>query len=198
LLEGVVLRRGTVADVPVILRLMDIATEWLVSQGRTGQWGTEKASDRPDRIKSATEFAESGGLWVAVDEDWKEPNSTAPGEQGKGASPAVDPRDVVGAVCVGEAWPHIKPASEPELYIRFLIANRESKRRGVGAILLAKARELARVAGVEVLRVDCYGGDDQKLVSWYESQGFQREETYTVKEWPGQVLVQRLENERAS
>lgn len=178
---------------------MDIAIEWLAAQGRTGQWGTEKVSGVPHRIKQMTEFAESGGLWVAVDEDWKAPGPPAPREDdGEGAAPLVDPGNVVGAVCVGEAWPHVPPASEPELYIRFLIANYQSKRRGVGGILLEKARELARAAGVGVLRVDCYGGDDQKLVRWYESQGFQRQETFVAKGWPGQILVQRLEKERAS
>ena len=186
-----VLRRGTLADVPVLLRVFDIAMEWLAAQGRTGQWGTEKASSRPDRIKTMTEFAESGGLWVAVDTDWKEEPTTQESDGGV-VSPVVSTRDVVGAVCVGEAWAHVKPATEPELYIRFLIANHESKRRGVGGLLMAKVRELARDAGVEVLRVDCYNGDDQKLVGWYESQEFQREEPFVVKGWPGMLLTQRL------
>ena len=178
---------------------MDIATEWLVAQGRTGQWGTEKPSRRPDRIAQLTELAESGGLWVAVDEDWKEADHRPqpPIEVTNDAVSTESTRGVLGAVCVGEAMPYVKPASEPELYIRFLVADRKSKRRGVGATLLAKTRDLAREAGVGLLRVDCYAGDDQGLVRWYESQGFQRVEAFTVKGWPGQVLSQRLEGERS-
>ncbi len=43
--------------------------------------------------------------------------------------------------------------------------------RGLGTLLLAKARELTLAAEVNVLRVDCYAGGDGKLVRWYESQG---------------------------
>ena len=186
-LEGVSLREGTVDDVPVLLRLMDIATEWLVAEGRPGQWGTEKHSGRQDRMEMMTGLARSGGMWLAVDDNRKEAEASA-------ASTDESTRGVIGAICViEEPVPYVKPASEPELYIRFLISDRSSGRRGVGTLLMEKAYELTRAAGVGVLRVDCYAGDDQKLVKWYESQGFQRLESFVVKGWPGQVLAQRVE-----
>jgi GNAT superfamily N-acetyltransferase len=200
MVEGLILRKGGIADVPALLKLMDIATEWLVAQGRPGQWGTEIPSERPDRIAQLTGLAESGGLWVAVDESWKEPDPR-PQLQSEETNGAVSTeeitRGILGGVCVGEAMPYVKPATEPELYIRFLLADRKSKRRGVGAMLLGKARDLARDAGVELLRLDCYAGDDQKLVRWYESQGFQRVEAFTIRGWPGQILTQRLEGEKS-
>jgi len=168
-----------------LIRLMDIATDWLAAQGRTGQWGTERPSGRPDRVTTMGAFAESGGLWVVVDEgDGKAGPPEAQKESGTDG--------VLGAICVGQAMPYVEPASQPELYIRFLITDRSSTRRGLGGVLLDKSRDLARAAGVGMLRVDCYAGDDQKLVRWYESQGFQRAEAFVVQGWPGQVLVQRL------
>jgi hypothetical protein len=42
--------------------------------------------------------------------------------------------------------------------------------------------------------VDCYAGDDRKLVAYYEANGFTSTEAYTVGEhaWPGQVLARRV------
>jgi hypothetical protein len=50
-----------------MLRLMDIATAWLVQRGQTGQWGTSPPSQNPARIAQAKEKAASGGTWLAVD-----------------------------------------------------------------------------------------------------------------------------------
>lgn len=46
--------------------------------------------------------------------------------------------------------------------------------------------------GVSLLRVDCHAGDDGGLVAYYESQGLTGAETFTVGEWPGQVLELRI------
>ena len=64
-------------------------------------------------------------------------------------------------------------------------------------MLLDHARELAREAGVGLLRVDCFAGGDGALVRYYEKQGFTRDVEFAVprvndSDWPGQVLVQRL------
>jgi GNAT superfamily N-acetyltransferase len=64
----------------------------------------------------------------------------------------------------------------------------------VGSALLTHAAEETARAGISLLRVDCYAGDDGKLVRYYEDNGFVRTETYTVGEhqWPGQVLARRV------
>lgn len=48
--------------------------------------------------------------------------------------------------------------------------------------------------GVSLLRLDCYAGDDHKLVAYYQNNGFTATETYTVGDdrWPGQVLARRV------
>ncbi|MFC7550418.1 GNAT family N-acetyltransferase [Plantactinospora sp. GCM10030261] len=168
-----VIRAGTPADVHTVLALQDAATEWLAAQGRTGQWGTRPHSISPRRIAHATGWAESGGLYLAS-------------RSGR----------VVGALAVGDAVPYVSPATEPELYINLLVADPRRRGSGTGARLLRYAARLAERRGVRLLRVDCYAGDDQALVRYYERQGFTATEPFTVelpdRRWPGQVLERRL------
>jgi GNAT superfamily N-acetyltransferase len=172
-MTGMKIRVGGPEDIPVVLALLDRASEWLVAQGRTDQWGTEPHSTNPRRIGQITGFATSGGLWIA--------------------ELAGRP---VGALAVGEALPHVPPATEPELYVRLLVTDRETKGSGVGSALLVLARSLAKEQGVGLLRLDCFAGGDGALVRYYERQGFTRAETFTERagasEWQGQILVQRL------
>jgi len=167
------IRPGGPDDVPTVLTLMDDAAQWLVSLGRTEQWGTEPQSTSPRRIAQIGEFARGGGLWLAESEG-----------------------RAVGSMSVGDASPYAPPVDEPELCVRLLVTDRASKGTGVGAALLEHARELARQRGVRLLRVDCFAGGDGALVRYYERQGFTRAETFTVpvgdRLWPGQVLAQRL------
>lgn len=161
------IRPGGAGDVPAVLGLMDGAVEWLAARGRTGQWGTARQSTDPRRIATFTSWAEAGELWVA---------------ERDGA--------IVGGLAVGAAPAHVPPAAEPERYVNLLIGH------GVGRALLDHARDLARAAGVALLRVDCYAGDDRALVRYYEREGFTATEPFTVDTprgpWPGQVLEQRV------
>ncbi|EON96206.1 putative gcn5-related n-acetyltransferase protein [Phaeoacremonium minimum UCRPA7] len=193
-ISQVTLRPGTTEDVPAVLRLVDIAIEWLVSHGRTSQWGTEPRSKDPARIKQATEFAESGGMWLAVTKPDRgdQTKSELGNEMASGDIVVKDGEWVIGALTVGDAMSYVTPATEPELYIKFLITDRSWAGSGLGTLLLDKARELARQANVTLLRVDCFAGQDQKLVKYYESQGFVRTESFERDNWQGQILVQRL------
>jgi GNAT superfamily N-acetyltransferase len=160
-------------DVPAVLGLLDKATEWLVAQGRTDQWGTEAHSTNPRRVAQIQEFASGEGLWVSE----------------------VDGR-VAGALAVGDATSYVPPATEPELFIRLLVTDRALQGTGIGTGLLDQARSLGRGLGVGLLRVDCFGGGDGALIRYYEKQGFTRAEAFGVpvndSVWPGQVLIQRL------
>lgn len=159
-------------DVASVLALMDQATEWLVSIGRTDQWGSEPHSTNPRRIAQIEGFVRGGGLWIA--------------ERG-GA--------VAGALSVGEALPYVPAAEEPELYVQLLISGRSPSCRGAGASLLAHARELATARGIALLRLDCFAGGEGALVRYYEKQGFSRGPVFSVEqpngEWPGQILTLR-------
>ncbi|MEV0157396.1 GNAT family N-acetyltransferase [Micromonospora sp. NPDC050686] len=171
----ITLRPGVPADGPAVVRLLDVATAWLVARGRTRQWGTELASTNPRRIAQADEWAGGDGLWLAE----------------------LDGRPV-GALVVGAATDYVPPATEPELYVNLLVTDRAHAGLGIGARLLAHAGELARERGVGLLRVDCYGGDDRALVRFYESCGFTATDPFIVERpgrepWPGQVLERRLD-----
>ncbi|MFI5728942.1 GNAT family N-acetyltransferase [Kribbella sp. NPDC051587] len=168
-------RPGGPDDVQAVLALLDGATEWLVAQGRTDQWGTDPHSTSPRRIAQISGFAATdGSLWIAE----------------------YDGRPV-GALAVGDAHPPVPAAEEPEVYVRLLVTDRRSTGQGIGGVLLDHARDLAQRAGVQVVRVDCFGGNDGALIRYYESQGFTRDVAFSVQrenapDWPGQVLVQRL------
>lgn len=41
--------RGTVDSVPAVLEILDTTVEWLVSHGRSGQWGEAPFSQNPKR-----------------------------------------------------------------------------------------------------------------------------------------------------
>lgn len=179
--EDIAIVRGTMDDGPAVFSLLDTAVEWLVSHGRTGQWGTAPFSGNPRRAEQLNEFATTGlGLWLAI----RVVDGTPMDRE--------TPGSVVGALAVGDRMPYVTPVSEPELYVRLLITDRQWAGKGVGKRLLEHARGLARGAGASLLRVDCYAGDDGKLVQYYESQGFEKFEALKVGVWPCQVLAQHL------
>ncbi|GAA0838861.1 GNAT family N-acetyltransferase [Streptosporangium amethystogenes subsp. fukuiense] len=169
----VIIRDGHLGDVPAVLAMFDSAVAWLTAQGRTGQWGSEPFSTDAARVESVTSWATSGGMRVAE----------------------LDGRPA-GCLVVGSAMPYVTPASEPELYVQGLVIDQRFHGRGVGSALLERARAEAVERKVALLRVDCYGGDDGRLVAYYESQGFTRTESFRVGDWPGQILEMRLPSAR--
>lgn len=171
--SGIEIRAGGVGDVATVLTLLDAATRWLVARGRVGQWGTEPHSTNPRRIDAVTTWARQGGLYLAYLGD-----------------------EPVGALAVGNAPSFVPPAVRPELYVNLLVTSRAHAGRRIGRHLLDHARRIARQRGVDLLRVDCYRGDDRALVRYYEAAGFTATDRFAVDlatgQWPGQVLQQRL------
>lgn len=167
------IRRGSADDVPAVMTLLDGAVEWLTARGRPGQWGTEPLSESRRLTTLISEIAADGGLYLAARGD-----------------------RAVGALGIGQPPTYVSPAPEPELYVVLLVTDRKHSGEGLGRQLLAYARRLAVASGAGLLRVDCYAGDDQALVRYYESQGFTATQRFTVpqgdRKWPGQVLEQRL------
>ena len=167
------LRRGGPADAAVVVALFDDAIEWMVKHELTDQWGTEPFSSNPKRVAKCEEWAAGGGLTIAE-------------------------RDGVAAAAIvlGEAMPYVPPATEPELYVQVLIGSRRSEARGAGARLLRHAEAVGRERGVNQLRVDCFAGNNGRLVNYYAGCGFTPTETFTVDQagaiWPGQILVKPL------
>lgn len=86
----------------------------------------------------------------------------------------------------------IKPAEQPERYVRLLVSDRRYAGRGIGAALLAHAADETRRAGVSLLRVDCWAGSGGDLVAYYERNGFTPTDSFLAGAWPGQVLERRI------
>ncbi|MBN3836432.1 GNAT family N-acetyltransferase [Burkholderia sp. Ac-20344] len=164
------IRRASALDAPAVLGIFDDVIAWFVDIGNDGQWGREPWSAQPRRIALVTEACALPDAWVAEDQDGR----------------------VLGALILGESMPYVPPATEPEIYVRVLVASRDARARGVGRRLMAFADERARAAGVARLRVDCYGGGTGALVRFYESCGYERISTFDVEGWPGQLLGRRL------
>jgi GNAT superfamily N-acetyltransferase len=161
------LRLGSVADLDAVVALMDGAVEWLVGQGRTGQWGDQPWSASEVRVARLRSMIMDGELLLLEQED-----------------------RAVAALAHGPR-PHdyVPAAGEPEDFVLLLVSDPTA--RGTGRALLDAAWERARGAGLRLQRVDCYAGDDGKLVRFYESAGFTRTEPFEVNGWPGQLLERR-------
>ncbi|WP_354644268.1 GNAT family N-acetyltransferase [Kitasatospora camelliae] len=159
-----------------ILALLDGAVAWLVSLGRTGQWGDQPWSGRPAAAERIREYARDHLVRLAVD------------DRGR----------TVGACVLAEEVPrYVTPAAERELYLRNLVTDRARKGSGIGAALVTDAVEEARRRGIALLRVDCYAGGDRRLVDQYVRLGFTPAEGFEVEmpggePWPGQVLELRV------
>lgn len=166
------IRSGGPQDATAVLGMLDSAIAWMVARGATAQWGSTPASQHPRFVEQVTAFGAEGELHLAV----------------------VD-GVAAGALAVGEPHDYAPAATERELYVRLLITHRDFAGLGVGARLLKHADDLARSQGVGLLRVDCYAGNDGKLVEYYERQGYTRTEPFTVERptgpWPGHFLIRR-------
>ncbi len=162
-------RTGSAADAPLLLGLFDASIRWMVECGLTAQWGATPFSEVPARVESVQRWAASGGLRIAE----------------RDGRPAA-------AIVLGAAQPYVPPASEPELYVVVLVGSHEPFARGAGAHLLGRADDAARALGVGLLRVDCFAGNGGALVRFYERCGFAPAGTFSVGDWPGQLLTRRV------
>ncbi|MEU8922843.1 GNAT family N-acetyltransferase [Kitasatospora sp. NPDC048545] len=170
------IRTGGPEDVPDILALLDGAVAWLAGRDRTGQWGDQPFSTTPERVEHVERYGREPFLIrLAVDGGGRTVGSCVLSEECGSYVPAVDER---------------------ELFVRNLVTDRTRKGSGIGAALIADAVEEARRRGIGLLRVDCYGGADRKLVAQYRALGFTETEGFEVEQpggvWPGQVLAIRL------
>ncbi|WP_405657702.1 GNAT family N-acetyltransferase [Streptomyces sp. RK9] len=170
--DSVRIRAAGPADVPAFLGILDSAVAWLVSRGHTKQWGTEPLSRNPKVVEAIEKYVATGSPWIA--EVGGEPAGMLMLTDGPGS--------------------YIPPVAEPEQYVHYLATDHRFGGLGVGRALLAHAAAETRRKGISLLRVDCYAGNEGRLVAYYESNGFVRTESFTEKDgtWPGQVLERRV------
>ncbi|MEU8354128.1 MULTISPECIES: GNAT family N-acetyltransferase [unclassified Streptomyces] len=166
------IRPGGPADAPAVLDMLDAAVAWMNARGNTEQWGTTPYSQKPGGVARVERYMTENSPYIA------ELDGVPAGALvlDSGPSPQVP----------------IAPAGEPERYVRLLVSDRRLAGRGIGAVLLARAAEETRRAGVELLRVDCWAGGGGELVAYYERNGFTPTDRFLAGAWPGQVLARRI------
>ncbi|NUR58938.1 MAG: GNAT family N-acetyltransferase [Catenulispora sp.] len=170
------IRSGDRTDVPLLLAFGDEAVAWMNARGNTQQWGTAAWTGDPKREEQFVKRVETGGLRILEDDD---------------GTP-------LGAMVITEdCQVYVPAAEERELYVNFLIASRAHSGRGIGRTLIDRAKHEAAEKGIDLLRVDCWAGEDGNLVKVYESYGFTPVQEFNVGEWPGMLLAMRL-SEQAS
>jgi GNAT superfamily N-acetyltransferase len=152
--------------------MWDAAVAWLVTRDQAMQWGAEPPSKQHRYRELVRQWVTDPGLRIAE----------------------IDGQ-TVGASVIGDTRPHyVSPTALRETYLNFLISDRAHAGKGTGSELVRRAAADARVAGSEVLRVDCWAGAPD-LVAWYERQGFIPSDTFTVDVrggWHGQVFEMAL------
>lgn len=165
------IRSGGRADVPLVLSFGDEAVAWMNARGNTQQWRTEPWTGNPEREAAFLKHADVGGLRILEEDDGTPLGAMTITEERQGYVPAVDER---------------------ELYVNFLISARRHSGRGIGRMLIERAKQEAAERGIDLIRVDCWAGEDGNLVKVYESYGFSRVQEFFVGEWPGMLLAMRL------
>jgi GNAT superfamily N-acetyltransferase len=171
---AICVRTGSSADVDGLLTLYDEAVQWLVDQGRPGQWGSKPLSQRPELVVRLEEVTKAGELRVAE-------------EEGLAGTPCL-----LGALWLTEAPSYAPAAIEPEVYLEGFVVGRRYAGRGVGQVLLDAAQEEAAGRGAVQLRLDCWAGGDQALVRYYERAGFTAVGRLTApvgSPWEGIILT---------
>ena len=165
------IRSGGREDVPLCLAFGDEAVAWMNARGNTQQWGTTGWTGDAKREEAFRKRADSGGMRILEEDD---------------GTP-------LGAMVITETRQEYVPAvDERELYVNFLISSRAHSGRGIGRALIARAKQEAAERGIDLLRVDCWAGEDGNLVKVYESYGFRQVQEFKVGEWPGMLLAMRL------
>ncbi|MFJ4892220.1 MULTISPECIES: GNAT family N-acetyltransferase [unclassified Streptomyces] len=167
------IRPGGPGDAPVILDMLDAAVAWMNSRGNTEQWGTVPYSRTSGGVERVRRYTTEYAPYIA------ELDGIPVGTLVLDSGPSPQ-------------MPMIKPADEPERYVRLLVSDRRNAGRGIGAALLSHAVEETRRAGVSLLRVDCWAGGGGDLVAYYERNGFTPTDSFLSGTWPGQVLERRI------
>jgi GNAT superfamily N-acetyltransferase len=165
------IREGGPQDIGAVLALGDEAVRWMNARGNTTQWGTTPWTGNAKREALVRTRARGGGMRIMQ----------------------TDEGEAVGVlVATGEHAQYVPAPGEPELYINLLLTSRRHRGHGIGAALIEHAKAMASDRGVDLIRVDCWAGEEGNLVRVYEKYGFRRIQPFLVGEWPGMLLGMRL------
>lgn len=189
----ITIRDGTLADEPHILDLFDSAIEYLPTIGSGDQWGSElfsKQQSRQDglgRIVAASvenqRAPSRGDLFDMTRDDIPHARILVAESAPVTTSPPLgedEPVRVAGLAYQDFVPPNMaasaqyKPTADminaregAYVYVWVLISNYRvdaARRKGAGSALLRRTIELAKSHGKKWMYVDCWTGNDRKLV----------------------------------
>ena len=164
---SITIRPATIAasDHELFVDFQDSQISWLSTVGSSDQWGTKSIRETnptaSDRTRSWIEKSERNSQWG---DDWCR---AFVAEAGNGVP-------VAGLVLDSKAPAYVADSSDlPEqdesdsfVYLAYLISNRHAgeERKGAAAALIAFAKDQIRSVGLNRFCLDCYRGNDRKLV----------------------------------
>lgn len=165
------IRPGTPEDFDAVLALGDEAVAWMNARGNTEQWGT-KPWTGDEKHEQMVYYALLGdGVHVMESKEG----------------------DVVGVLmATDQRSEHAPVVDERELYINLLLTSRQRSGQGIGAALMERAKAVAGEQGIDLIRLECWAGENGSLVRVYEGYGFQRVQEVFTEDWPGMLLAMRL------
>lgn len=166
-------------DVQFVLDAFDAALPHLTAIGSAGQWGSTPFSNTPGRIDTVRNRVGEAEAYRLTGEGKLVEMLVAEVDVGDESFEHVKKGDrmPVAMVTVKENWmpdyiaedKHLAPKIEAEktwTYVHILISDyRAGKwRKGAGSALMAEAKKRTKARGFERLWVDCWAGNERKLV----------------------------------
>ncbi|KAH6892877.1 hypothetical protein B0T10DRAFT_558882 [Thelonectria olida] len=182
------------SDHELFVDFVDSQISWLSTVGSGDQWGTKSIREaNPAASERTRSWIERSGQNAQWGSDWCR---AFVAEASSGVPVAGIVLDSKAPAYVHSVLPE-QDESDPFVYLAYLMSNRYAgeERKGAAAALIAFAKDQVHSVGLNRICLDCWRGNDRKLVRYYESQGFKSLEDFTVAEkddWPGCVLEMRL------
>jgi hypothetical protein len=163
---SVTIRPATMAasDHELLVDFRDSQIAWLSSMGSGDQWGTKSSRQSnptvSDRTRAWIERSEKKAQWSS---DWCRAFI---------AEADGDSVPIAGLVLDSKAPAYVRAVlpeqdeDDPFVYLAYLISNRDAgeKCKGSGATLITFAKDQVRDAGLKRICLDCWRGNDRKLV----------------------------------
>lgn len=152
-------------DADLFLDFWDSQIAWLANNGGADQWGTVPIrTARPeaiDKVLSWITRSETGTSWGP---EWRRAFVAEVADEN-------DERTPVASISL-QSTPakyvtdYLAEDDEPYVYVIWLMTNRDAGEaaKGVGGALIEYAKGVCREVGVRRMCLDCYRGNDRKLV----------------------------------
>ncbi|KAK4224641.1 hypothetical protein QBC38DRAFT_485017 [Podospora fimiseda] len=208
-------------DAKFTVSAFDSCIPHLSSIGSAAQWGTTPLSTvRPEfitrHVKAITDgenyrlTGEGAPIRVLIAEVELPPTDDSPGRLRVGSATlraGYFPQYVLDQPHLREATSSAAKEEKGFMYLDILVTDFSEAtrpyRRGAGAALLQYAKNwVGKELGMQVMYVDCWAGNEGKLVSFYEAQGFERVDGFVVEKpdneekWSGMLLRMDLRKEQ--